>query len=293
MSKPGFLSVCLTISLLAALCLPAGAADSPGTFVFSPESNEVTYNRWASEGYVLKKILVDYFDNDVYDLVYEYEFDDANRLTKLKIDYDYNGVFDTVDKYTYNDDGRISRVDINEDNDGPVDAVVYYYYNDDNTTDYQEIDLQNNGTIDEVTTYVYVDGKLERKLFDLDNDGFANSVIRYTWQGDFWSTAQSDSDNDGTGDFQERYVYDNETGNISLVAIDEDYDTVDDYAGAYFYHADGYLEQFKVDNDNDGIFDIVETYVWTFNDTGDDNPGANDTDDSSSSASCFLGCLTR
>ena len=62
MLKTGLMAVFVFFFIFVAAGLPARAADSPGIFVFSEQNNETTYNKWAEQGYVLKKILYDYLD---------------------------------------------------------------------------------------------------------------------------------------------------------------------------------------------------------------------------------------
>lgn len=293
--KIGWLLGVLALSFFSVTGMPARAADTPGTFVFSPFGDEATFNNWAKKGFVLKKVLTDYYNNSTFDTVKYFTFDDSNRLTKLEIDYDYDGTIDNVDTYTYNNAGNISRVDIDSDNNGEVDATVTYYFNTDNSVSYLEIDMENNGTPDTKVTCVYLDGKLEQLLTDENYDGETDSMVRYLWWGDFWVSKQIDADNDGFGDNQEYYSY-NDSGNISLVEVDYDYDGVYDYAGGFFYDSNGVLTTHKKDYDNDGNFDVVETYVWSFSVDPVDPDDPDDPDNegsSSSSASCFLNSLNR
>lgn len=285
LKKIGWLIAVLTVSFCCVAGMPGQASSTPGTFVFSTQSDEKTINNWAENGFLLQELRFDYYNNGTVDMIYYYTFDAADRVVKLEIDYDSDDTIDEADSYLYNAAGNIYRVDIDSDNSGTVDAVIRYYFNDDNTISYKESDLDNDGISEDRITYVYQAGQLYQTLTDDNRDGQTDSASFYLWSDDFWVSKQTDSDNDGIGDYREQYSYNIVSGDISLISVDEDYDGVDDYASGFFYDDEGRLETNKTDSDNDGYFDLVKTYVWVAG-------GAND-DDSSTSASCFLNGLTR
>ncbi|MFP4445993.1 MAG: hypothetical protein ACLFPD_07075, partial [Desulfosudaceae bacterium] len=281
---------------------------SPGVFVLSPLTSEITYNNWAQNGYALKQIRTDTTNDGSADTVNHYTFNAYDLLTKLEVDQNNDGKINSRDKYVYNGDGNIKRVDIDSDADGNTDAVVRYSFHGDGSIEHQEIDYGNDGKDVEFIYFSYDDnGRLIKKETDSDGDGHINGSTEYFYDGDgFWiGTIKLEFEYDEdkqqqneVGCSQSNYVYYGSTpaklaGNLAMIQVDSDCDGGIDYPKGFFYDDQGRLENQKVDYNNDGTYEVVNTYIWDLADVPAEENDADSSGSSPSASGCFLRSLVE
>ena len=275
------------------LALSAFAADSPGTFVFSPETKMRTYNNWAEAGYELKQIRTDYRNDGTTEAVEHYFFNAAGRLVRLEIDNDSDGTIDSIDTYAYHASGIVEEVNIDSDNDGTLDARVWYDINSDGTINYQEIDTDMDGAPEETIVFEYIDGRLDGKGMDEDMDDIAENAEYYTYDDlGFWKFTEWDAGNDEDSDEITEYQYYADTGNIlSKEVLKNDGSSS---ISLYEYDDLGRLASIKTDYDEEEPYDIVKNHIWDLDDIAeepDQTDGDGDSNGDTPSADCFLQTL--
>ncbi|MCJ8315179.1 MAG: hypothetical protein MJK11_19685, partial [Pseudomonadales bacterium] len=185
--------------------------------------------------------IIDYFDVDV----------------TLGIDLNQDGIDDAVKMLDTDGDGVADSLDLDSDNDGILDIVEYEQVDDNNNRAPSAIDFNDDGINDNNVDFVFA------APADTDADGIP----------DF---KDSDSDGDGVNDI-EATVFRNfdldDDGKIDLIlfdgvvtSVDDDKDGIVGFADDEPYQrgssddtdGDGIPNRIDLDDDNDGISDIME-----------------------------------
>lgn len=160
---------------------------------------------------VYDRMLYDLDHNGVWESEADfYDTDGDGRVDFVvgQTDTDGDGVPDLIEKaYDYDQDGNLDYMERFEDldGDGTFDVLTRLYDDDsDGTFDVAEVLVDENG--DGVP-----DAMFEEQYVDSDGDGAVDTLIR-----------QTDADGDGTFDAVEVYDVDEDTGALTLLAIDGD-----------------------------------------------------------------------
>jgi hypothetical protein len=145
----------------------------------------------ARDAYQYNGVLVDVWSEDtdgdgVYDAVYQYAYDDADRVTGVTRDDGDDGSIDGAYRYTLDAAGHVTELVFDEGNDGSVDTrwTQVIVINDAGETVYDQVmDVGDDGIADRLLTYVLDrQSRFTYEASDSEADGVVNWLA--TWSYD-------------------------------------------------------------------------------------------------------------
>ena len=145
----------------------------------------------ARDAYQYNGVLVDVWSEDtdgdgVYDAIYQYAYDDADRVTGVTRDDGDDGSIDGAYRYTLDDAGHVTELVFDEGNDGSVDTrwTQVIAINDAGETVYDQVmDVGDDGIADRFLTYVLDrQSRFTYEASDSEADGVVNWLA--TWSYD-------------------------------------------------------------------------------------------------------------
>ena len=160
----------------------------------------------------------------------EYFYDAAGRLERTEEDRGPDGVPDRIDTYIYDSNGIRVAWEMDTDADGLPETVYNYHYH--AVTGYLDMLVMDryddNMTITSTTIYAYdydQSGMMQRVHIDLSGDGVFDNTTEYVY--DLMGRMQealTDIGRDAQYDSVSYYIYDANSGDLTKIEMDTDYD---------------------------------------------------------------------